>query len=92
MHHLPSRINPISRTVIAWRLQLAVPDCDPKEFAGRLFSQTHCSFHIRYRTLRVGTPSSEKDLFLEPDLKQYVSTLTARWRSAGLKDLAEVVK
>ena len=87
---LPPKVEPRSRAEGVWRLQLGIQDLPPDVFAGRLCSDRGFSFTIRYRTLRVGDPTPEQTLLVEGTLDTYISTLAARWQSAGLNDLVSI--
>jgi hypothetical protein len=82
--HLAAR----SRSTAWWRLDIAVDERDPEEFAAILRDSTHYILTLTYQTKRIGGASGRQALTIEGSFEDYRKTLHELWRAAGYTHLA----
>jgi hypothetical protein len=88
MSDLPDRIPGRKLVRAHWRLECGMAEKDVAEFARALAVEDAFEFVMRYRTVRVGSPSDYSDLSLRGSLAAYRSTLVERWNKRGRTELA----
>ncbi len=85
--NLPTQVPGRKRVRTTWRISCWMHEKNSFRFADGLLEAQSYKFVIRYRTLRVGEPTSYRTVAIEGDFDHYRSEINKRWRESSHNEL-----